>query len=363
MKTTIFFIIIGAILFTGCFKNDEKETSKKEQQIIRPVIVIKAIKKTAISSRSFNGIAKSNQEIKLSFKVKGSIEIFDLELGDAVQKNDLIAKLDDTPYKIQVQQALYTLKEAKANLINATSSYQRVKKLYIDQNVSQSELDNAKAFYNSMKAKVSRAKEQLEFAKLQLSYTSLKAPQDGFVASVFMEKGENTNAGTPLILLSDKDIVEVTTQIPENFINYINKDDKVTLVFDSIENESFKAKVSEVAKISNNGSKTFEVVVTLNKKDKRIKSGMASTISFYLDNKQNNILLIPNSSVLNDNSGYFVYVAVPSKENLAVIKRKNIKVGQLTNNGYEIYEGLSLDDLVLKAGMSQVFENMIVKLR
>ncbi len=364
MKKIILGAIVTGLVFTGCFNDDKKNDEKSvETAVIRPVVVIKPIQKSTSRSRSFNAISKAEQQIKLSFKVQGSIKKFDLNIGDFIKKDEVIAILDAKPYKIQEQQSSYALIEAKANLKNAKSSYERIKKLYINQNASQSELDSAKANFSAIKAKVSNAKEQLSYSKLQSSYTILRAPKSGFVASVYVQKDENVNVGTPLILLSDKDVLDVTTQIPENFINSISKEDAVNLTFDSIKDETFKAQVSEVAKIASEELKTFQVTVKLNQKDTRIKSGMASTIVFYSNTKTSNILEIPSASVLNDNKGHFVYVAVPLKDNLGTIKRKDIKVGKLTSTGFEVLEGLHIDDLVLRAGMSQVFEKLIVKLR
>ncbi len=363
MRNIILIAISVTILLTGCSKDEKKDQVKVVKKVIRPVIVVQPTKTKTSSNRSFTAIAKSHKQIKLSFKVKGNIKKFDLDIGDFIKEGDVVAVLDSKPYKIQEQQSSFSLIEAKANLKNAKSSYERVKKLYINQNVSQSELDNAKAVYNATKAKVSSAKEHLEYAKLQLSYTTLYAPKSGYIASVYVQKDENVNSGTPLVLLSNENVLNVTAQIPENFINKININDEVDLTFDSIKNEIFKAKVSEVAKIASEQLKTFQVIVKLNKVDSRIKSGMASTIKFYSHSKKSDILEVPSLSVLNDKNGYFVYVAVPTENNLAKIKRKNIKVGKLKNSGFEVFEGLSESDLVLKAGMSQVFENMIVKLR
>jgi len=364
MRTIILGAIVTSLVFTGCFNDDKKDEKKNiESNVIRPVVVIKPIQKNTARSRSFNGISKADKQIKLSFKVQGSIEEFDLNIGDFVKKGEVIARLDAKPYKIQEQQSSYALIEARANLKNAKSSYERIKKLYINQNASQSELDSAKANFSAIKAKVSNAKEQLSYSKLQSSYTVLRAPKNGFVASVYVQKDENVNVGTPLILLSDKDVLDVTTQVPENFINSISQGNEVEVSFDSLKGETFKARVSEVAKIASEELKTFQVVVKLKEKDSRIKSGMASTIIFYSNAKRSDILEVPSASVLNDNKGHFVYVAVPLKDNLATIKRKDIQVGKLTSTGYEVLEGLNIDDLVLRAGMSQVFENLIVKLR
>lgn len=360
---TLLSITLIGFLFTSCEKKDENKQKVLNKEIIRPVIVIKAKVKDAKSNKVFAGISKAHEQIKLSFKVKGNINKFDLNIGDFIKKGSFIASLDKKPYEIEMKKASFALIEAKVKLKNAKSSYERVKKLYINQNSSQSDLDNAQANYYAIKASVSKAQESLSFSKLQLSYTSLYAPKSGFVAVKYVQKNENVNTGSSLILLSDENVLDVSAQIPDNFINSIHKDDEVFLSFDSIKNESFKAKVSELSKIASLNLKTFEVRVKLLKKDKRVKAGMAARITFFNKNENLNILEVPSASVLNDAKGYFVYTAKPYKDNLAKIKRVDIKVGKLSSNGFEVLSGLSKDDLVLKAGMSQVFEDLIVELR
>lgn len=374
MKNIVFKILsitsltLFAVLLNSCESKGGKEDSasnkiKLEQQIIRPVIVIKPRYKNKQSNKTFNAISIAHEEIKLSFKVKGNIKVFNLNIGDFVKKNTIIAVLDKDLYQIEYKKASFALLEAKVTLKNAKSSYSRVKKLYINQNSSQSDLDNAKAKYYSVKARVANYVENLELVKLKLSYTTLYAPKSGFVAFKYVQKDENINIGSPIVLLSDENVLDVSSQIPENFINSINKEEEVSLSFDSLKDEVFKAKISEISKTASLTFKTFEVRAKLIKSDKRIKVGMVASMKFYSKNKENNILEVPSDSVLNDDKGYFVYLAHPTNNSLAKIKRADIEVGKLTSSGYEVLKGLKKDDLVLKAGMSQVFEDLIVELR
>ncbi len=353
-------ILFLLISFTSC---EDKNKEEVVEVIIRPVITINPRLKNSEINKTFNAISKAHEQINLSFKVKGNINKIDLELGDFVKKGDLLASLDSKPYYIKNKQASFSLQEAKAKLKNAKSSYNRVKKLYINQNSSQSDLDSAQALYYSIKASVSKAQQSLDFTKLQLSYTYLYAPKSGFIAAKYVQKDENVNVGTTLLLLSDENVLDVSAQIPENFINSIKENDEVLLSFDSLKNQTFKARVTEVSKIASIKVKTFEVIVKLLKINKNVKAGMAARITFFLNEKGSNILEVPSASVLNDKNGYFVYLAIKYKDNLAKIKRVNIEVGKLSSSGFEVLKGLKKDDLVLKAGMSQVFEDMIVELR
>lgn len=360
MKNFILVLCVS-ILFSACTKEDKK--IKNVEESLKIVFATLPKLKGETQNRVFNATASSNNQIKLSFKVQGNINYFKYQLGDEVKKGTLIAKLDSKPYELRVSQVNYALSEAKAALQNAKSNYERTKKLYINQNASASDIDNTKASYNAANAKVQNIKKELEYAKLQLSYTKLYAPQDAYISLKYVQENENVATGTPIVLLSDKLVDEVRVQVPESFINKIKKDDSVKVSFDSLdENRSFSAKISEISKFASKDTKTYQVVVKLKESSNLIKSGMSANVFFKISDKnylKNNIFLVPSVSVLNDKTGYFVYV-LEKEDSFYKVKKRDVEVGKLGKRGYEIFSGLNQNDLILKAGMSEVYENMKV---
>ncbi len=354
---TLLILLTMALLFISCGK---KEESAEKHDLIKSVYVTFPKINKGDEKRVFNGIALSDHQIKLSFKVKGNLAYFKVKNGDEVKKGELIAKLDAQPYELKVSQVSYGLSEAKAALQNAKSTYERVKKLYINQNASVSDIDNAKANYNVYKAKVNNILKELEYAKLQLSYTKLYTPINGYISSKFVSQDENIASGMPIVLISDKLVDEVRVHLPESYINKIKKGQKVKVTFSSIINEVFEANISEISKFASQNSKTYLVTVKLKNSSEKIKSGMSADVYFSIFNQEKQqIFRVPSNSVLKDSKGYFVYL-VQKKDNRYFIKRQNITVGKLQDDGFEIFSGLKKDDLILKAGMSQVFENMEV---
>ncbi|WP_072681269.1 efflux RND transporter periplasmic adaptor subunit [Arcobacter sp. LA11] len=352
-----------AILFVSCTK-EEKKIEKKEDSL-KIVFAVKAKLKDENENRVFNATASSNNQIKLSFKVQGNINYFKYQLGDEVKKGSLIARLDAKPYELRVSQTDYALSEARASLQNAKSNYERTKKLYVNQNASASDIDNAKASYNAASAKVQNIRKELEYAKLQLSYTKLYAPQDGYISVKYVQENENITIGTPIVLISDKVVDEVKVQVPESFINKIKKDENVKVVFDSLdENRAFSAKISEISKFASSNTKTYQVIVKLNDSSKLIRSGMSANVFFKTIEKnvfEKRTLIVPSTSILNDKSGYFVYILDKKDENY-IVKKQKVEVGKLIKKGYEVISGLDKNSLVLKAGMSEVYENMKVEI-
>ncbi|QKE29399.1 RND family efflux system, membrane fusion protein [Arcobacter acticola] len=349
-------LVVLVLFFAACQKKEEN----KVEDVVKSVFAINPILKDENQNRVFNATASSSNQTKLSFKVQGNLNYFKSQIGDEVKKGDLIARLDSKPYELRVSQIEYALSEANASLQNAKSTYERTKKLYINQNSSVSDIDNARAVFWASSAKVKNITQELEYAKLQLSYTNLYAPINGYISAKYVNENENIALGTPIILISDKLVDEVRIQVPEVFINKIKKDSSVKVLFNSIDSKPFEAKISEISKYASQTEKTYLVIAKLQDSSSLIKAGMSADVYFDVEDKTKTIeYLVPSNSVLNDKNGYFVYV-LKNQDGKYFVKRKDIKVANLIKEGFEITEGLDKNDLVLKAGMSEVFENMEV---
>ncbi len=352
----ILFLTLLAVLFTACQDQNSKETNQQ----YKSVFATKALPQNREQKRVISTTATSDMQARLSFKVKGSVVYLKAEVGDFIKKDQLIAKLDAEPYKTKKQQLQYALKEAEAKLYNAQNSYKRVKKLYVNDHASGSDFDSAKAAFQSAEAKVENIKKQLEYANLHLSYTKLHAPHDGYISRKFVEEDENVDAGTPIVFLSQTLIDEVQVQIPQNLINRIKPNQKAEVFFDDLAKNSFDAKVQNISKFADAESKTYMVTLKLTNPPKSLKAGMSGKVHFDFAKKRE-IFYLPARSVLKDKKGHFVYLLEPKKKHY-VVKKQYVEVGKLSSKGFEIVSGLPKDALVVKAGMSEVFEDMKVQI-
>lgn len=358
-KTKFLLILLSLFLITAsCGKKQEAE-----EEVIRPVRYMAVYASGGTRTRTFSGAAKSGLESKLSFKVGGTVENVNVQVGDNVRTGQLIAQLDAKDYELQVEQAQAGLEQAKAAATNAKSTYERTRELYENDNASKSDLDGARAAYESANAAVSAAEKQLELARSQVSYTKITAPFNGAVSTVDIEVNENVGPGATVITLTGKANPEVDIAIPEMLISQVKEGQKVSVTFDAVEGKTFTGIIREVGIATSEFSTTYPVTVRLDKTDPDIRPGMVAEVEFTFEsNQQQERIIVPSHAVVEDQKGRFVYVAKPLDDTYATTKRVNVKVGDLTDEGLEITQGLSDGDLVITAGVSRINEGMKVKL-
>lgn len=339
-------------------------SSKKEEQreVIKPVLYEKVLPGGGAKTRVFTGTAKSGTETRLSFKVNGNIRGLNVKVGEEVRPNTLIATLDDADFKLEYERSDASVKNADAQEKNAKSNFERTRSLYENGNASLSEYESAKAQFQSAKANESSAKKARKLAKAQLSYCRLYSPVTGKIATVDAEVNENVQAGQQIVVINSDGDLEVNLGVPESFISQISVQDRVDVEFSALAGKTFAAVVSEVSFAINRQTSTYPVVIKLEGDAKEIRPGMAANVTFrFASQNETDMLIIPAKAVGEDQEGNFVF-ALEAQDDFYLAKRKSIRVGELTSDGFEIVEGLEEGELIATAGLQTLLDGMKVKL-
>jgi RND family efflux transporter MFP subunit len=331
---------------------------------LRPVRTLQVFASGGTRQRSFSGIARSAAESRLSFKVPGTIREIPVEVGDSVEVGQLLAALDTEDYLLQVREAEAGLAREQAQLRNADASYQRVRLLYENNNASRSDLDGARALFESAEAAVRVAQQRLQSARLQLGYTRLSAATRGAVAAVYAEENENVLTGQQVLMLTSGSSLEVEVAVPEVLITLITEGDSASVVFDAVPGREFAATVTEVGVAAVGAGTTFPVTALLKETDGSVRSGMAATITFtFVSPGRRELFLVPSVAVAEDRDGRFVFVVEPTEEgSTGLVRRRPVEVGELTSQGLEVTEGLQDGDLLVIAGVSRIRDGLEVRL-
>jgi HlyD family secretion protein len=241
----------------------EIETSRAESRTITQVV-------TAF------GRAQPEVEVTISPDVSGEIIGLPVKEGDAVQKGDLLARLDPENYRAQVEraqaqvsQARATLAERQADSLQARLDYDRQKKLYRSEAISQSEFQQAKTAYQQAVARLEAARYQVESARAslrdareQLSKTRIYAPMTGTVSKLNVEAGErvvgtNQMEGTTMMKVAKLDQMELKVDVNENDVVNVALQDSASVEVDAYPERRFRGQVTEIAnsaRIENQGS-------------------------------------------------------------------------------------------------------------
>ncbi len=351
MKLSIYTLLAATLMVSACGKSDDTV-----EEILRPVRYLTVTDASVFRDRSFSGTSKSSRESRLSFKVSGTVINVPVQIGQRLNAGDLIGEIDPASYVLQAQQAQASLVEAQANSRRAAANYERTKGLYANDNASLNDLESARAQAESAGAQVRAASKALEIARLNVSYTKLTAATDCSIAALDIEVNENVAAGQQVAAVSCGDAFEVTLDLPESLIGSVNATTPVTVRFGSIPGEEFSGVISEVAVALAAGSAAFPIVIKIAESHPSLRSGLAADVTFQFDSAADKgRVVIPVTAVINDPGGTFVFVAEPAAtEGEAIVRRRAVTLGELSQLGIEIIDGLNVGDRVITAGVSVI---------
>ncbi len=348
--------VIAVAVLAACGGDD-----KPEAPPLRPVRYQTVEAQGGVRTRTFSGVSEAGVESRLSFKVAGTVTQLSVVRGDSVAKGAPIARLDDTDYKLQLQQARAQYASASAQSRNAKASYERVLALYENRNASRGDLDGARAAYETTRANVSAASQAVALAKQQLMYTELRAPVDGAVAAVLVEKDENVSPGAPIVVLTAGEKPKVTVAVPEQLIGDVESGRAAVVKFEAIAGKTFPGTVSEVAVSMSQATGSFPVTITLDDATDAVRPGMAAEVELAFGSPDDAPkIVVPTHAVGEDRQGQFVFLLTKQGEGTGVVVRTPVTVGELSADGLEIVDGVEAGQLLVTAGVSRISDGLEV---
>lgn len=343
-------LIFASMMLVACQPSKDGD---KENAILRPVKTLTVEPAHDTPYKDFAAVVDASQKVNLAFKVGGRISQMPVKLGEPVAKGDLIARLDDTDIKLDLEQA-------QSNFDKAKSDYDRGKELIKAFTISQADFDTLKSQFNS-------AKVQLESAQNRLEYTHLYATFSGVIAQKQVENFQEVQVGQAIVTLHDINQINLKVDVPESVIIGVKPGAPVPQVkasFTAIPDTSFDLSFKEISTQADEITKTYQVVFTMpNSTTHTILPGMSATVRVSTPDAQTSLanFYLPAHSVLQDEGGNYVYVVQDNQDGTGTISRKNVTIGDITVYGIEIFSGIVVGDKVLNAGMSKVSEGMLVK--
>ncbi|MCE5267938.1 MAG: efflux RND transporter periplasmic adaptor subunit [Planctomycetaceae bacterium] len=239
-----------------------------------------------------------------------------IDFGSIVNEGTVLALLDDSAYRAQVDNAEATLQRAQADLVQAQAKldqaeeeWRRAKSLLPTQAIAKSEYDSVTANYRaslaqvaSQKASVRQSEVMLRLAKTNLENTVIRSPVNGVILDRRASVGQTVVAAfnAPNLFLIAKDLrrMQVWASVSESEIGRIRKGMPVRFTVDNCPGEVFRGRVDQIRlKATTTGTAvTYTVVVVTDNSQRKLLPYLTANLQFEVG-QTNNVLIVPNSAL------------------------------------------------------------------
>ena len=349
-KYILVFLLI--CLFTACEKEGKEE-------------VIRAVKIQEINSMQdenfnidFPAQISPSQKTVLAFKYAGKIKSINFESGDFVKKGQVIATMDDTDYKVNLDAFSKKYEAARAVAQNAEQQFARAEKLYKGDALAKKDYDNALMQRNVAISTFKEASAGLQNARNTLNDTKIVAPYDGYIDKKVVDVGTVVPEGGPVVSFISNEITDISVNASVKDIEYIKNAENISFK-DSTKDKIYSLKIKSIAQNPDTINLTYPVIFTfsdLNEDDKFL-SGQTGTVTIAVKNKGKEEILIPINAIFED-KGSNVYLF---KDGQAV--KTPIEIGELRETDkISVVKGLKTGDKVIVAGVSKLADGDKVKI-
>jgi len=330
-----------------------------EQNLLGPpqktLIKVQPVRKTVAGRTTvFSAITKPKHHAVLSFTTPARMTIRPVEIGDRVHTGDLLAALDVRQFDSAVKNAAAVVEEIKVRLAQAERDNRRYKELEKKQAVSPSMVEQYGSARAQLKASLTGAEAQLAEARRLRDEAELRAPFAGIVNKVFIEPGEWTQAGQPIIELVGSDDTELEVEVPETIIGKLHKGQRVDIRLPFLDNLVTHGTIDHLSRATTSAGSLFPILISLDKTPQLIP-GMTAELVISIQAQP--ALLVPVAAVINPGgSNPSLFVLEGDR-----VHEVAVQVEQFLGDKVMISGNISAGSLVVTSGQTNLIDGKQVE--
>lgn len=312
------------------------------------VKVVETGSNTGDVTRQFFGRVAARQTVDLAFQVSGQITEFPVIEGQPVLKGGLIARLDQEPFELSLDQA-------RVQKTQSDRTLERLKRLS-GNTVSQVTVDDAQTASDLNEIAVRNAERSLRNA-------TLHAPFNALVAARNVNNFTTINAGSPIVRLHDMSEIRIEIDVPEVLFGRGARDDVTVMARFAGAEGLFPLEVREFNAETSQVGQTFRITFGMAPPEGiTVLPGSSVTVIATIHGEATGIAL-PASAILkgNDNSTHVLLYTPGQTPDQGTVKKQAVRITPSPDGEVQVVEGLEPGDMVVASGVSRLSDGEAVR--
>jgi membrane fusion protein, multidrug efflux system len=330
-----------------------------------PVQATAAVRKDLPVEVRAIGSGEAYSSVSLKPQISGPITGVFFKEGDFVRKGQLLFTIDPKPFQAALDQALGNLARDKAVAENAAVEAERYKKLWDEKVVAKEQSDQYQAAADSARAAVQADEAAVEYARVQLSYCKIYAPNSGRTGSLLVHVGDAVKANDVpnLLVINQINPIYVDFSVPERYLTEIKRQmaERRLPVQVYLPNEAAHPEQGYLSFVDNTvdpSTGTIKLKGAFANSNRRLWPGQFSNVALTLG-EQKNAIVVPSRAVETGQEGQYVFVVRPNH----TVESRPVVVGNSLGTESVIEKGLQPGELVVTDGQIRLVPDAKVVLK
>ncbi|MEG2100734.1 MAG: efflux RND transporter periplasmic adaptor subunit [Flavobacterium sp.] len=366
MKNVIITSLILALVLSSCADKNQAPTAPPPP--VLPVLAITSANTT--TDAEYPAAIQGTVDVEIRPQVSGNLDRIFVDEGAYVSKGQTLFKINERPFREQLNNALASLHAAEAALINANLEVDKLTPLVQNKVVSDYQLKTAKASQKIAAANIEQAKAMVGSAKINLGYTNVTAPVSGYIGRLPKKQGSLVSASDVEALTTLSDVHEVFAYFSlseTDFINFktqyagsslgdkIKKLPPVTLILADNNAYPQTGKIDMVDGQFDKTTGAITIRATFPNANGTLRSGNTGRIRLGLNH--DDAILVPQAATIEMQDKVFVFVV--GKDNK--ITKMPITVEGKSGTNYLIKDGVKTGDQIVMSGIDKLQDGQAIQ--
>ena len=387
------------LTFLPACSTPSSEAVKHPQAASAPAPV--SIETTTVETRELHrsveavGTLDPNEEVTVSNQVEGTVEQLFVDLGDAIQKGQVIAQLDTRELELNVHQQEAALqqelarvgltdpgasfdeattsqvRQAEAAFADARIRLDRTKKLAESGVIAQQQLDAQQAQYDgaeaalrssretvqNIRASIAARRAALALAQKKLADAKITAPLAGFIKDRPAAAGQFLKANSPVVTIVQNSPLKLHAEVPETAVASLRVGRPVEFRVDAFSERTFEGKITRLSPSVDQQSRTLKLEAVVNNSDGLLKPGFFARVTIQTDRKDKAVV-VPAESLLSVSGIEKVFVIQNGK-----VSERIVQSGARSADVVEIIDGLTEGERIAKSNLGSLQQGREVAVR
>lgn len=285
---------------------------------------------------------EADEQALVVSQITGVVLQISAEEGDFVKAGQVLARVETDRYRLEVAKAEAALKRLETD-------YQRKKELYDKELVSADDFEKVGAELQAQKA-------AYDLARLDLQYTEIRAPIDGYVSERLVRVGNLVQLHEAVYRITSYDPLLAVLHVPERELSVLHKGLEVSVALDAWPGQMFSGEVIRVSPVIDPATGTFRVTAQVRDHDSMLKPGLFGRVEILYDLHEG-VPVIPRSAIITEDERSHVFVI----DEQGAALRREVLLGYERGGMIEVREGVASGETVVTAGKGSLTDGVRVE--
>ncbi|MFV2056441.1 MAG: efflux RND transporter periplasmic adaptor subunit [Thiohalomonadales bacterium] len=258
-------LLLIVLVFANCLffatniaAKDEKKSQSKRGSHVTPVVVAEATRQKLAPFSWVSGTVISRNDAKLATEVEGRL-IQVAEVGQRMQKNQIVAKIDNTFVKLRIEEFSAAVQREKAQLKYYIQEGVRLQKLAKQNNAAQTRLEQTTADREVARNELNISEVRLLKAKEEMARHEIRAPFAGVISERLLRTGERAKIGDKIVRLIDSKSVEIQARAPLASVNFVTEGEELLINRGVRHEANIRAKIRALVPVGDERSRMMDL--------------------------------------------------------------------------------------------------------